>query len=116
MRYLRYAFLASLAFVLVLLAVANREMTTLSLLPAELNDIAPFVFSINLPVFSVFFLGIFFGVGVGFAWEWLREYKLRAEASRNGRTLRKVERELAKLKGEKYKDQDDVLALIEYPA
>ncbi|NDI04154.1 MAG: DUF1049 domain-containing protein, partial [Rhodobacteraceae bacterium] len=27
MRYLRYAFLASLAFVLVLLAVANREMT-----------------------------------------------------------------------------------------
>ena len=45
MRYLRYAFLASLAFVLVLLAVANREMTTLSLLPAELNDIAPFAFS-----------------------------------------------------------------------
>ena len=31
MRY-RYAFLASLVFVLVLLAVANREMTTLSLL------------------------------------------------------------------------------------
>ena len=60
MRYVRYAFLASLAFVLVLLAVANREMTTLSLLPAELNDIAPFAFSINLPVFSVFFLGIFF--------------------------------------------------------
>ena len=57
MRYLRYAFLASLTFVLVLLAVANREMTTLSLLPAELNDIAPFAFSINLPVFSVFFLG-----------------------------------------------------------
>ena len=44
MQYLRYAFLASLAFVLVLLADANREMTTLSLLPAELNDIAPFAF------------------------------------------------------------------------
>ena len=116
MRYMRYAFLASLAFILVLLAVANREMTTLSLLPAELNDIAPFSVSVNLPVFSVFFLGIFFGVGVGFAWEWLREYKLRAETSRNGRALRKAERELAKLKGEKYKDKDDVLALIEDPA
>jgi hypothetical protein len=81
-----------------------------------LNDIAPFAFSINLPGCSVFFLGIFFGVGVGFAWEWLREYKLRAEASRNGRALRKAERELAMLKGEKYKDQDDVLALIEDPA
>ena len=59
MRYLRYAFLASLTFVLGLLAVVNREMTTLSLLPAELSDIAHFAFSINLPVFSVFFLGIF---------------------------------------------------------
>jgi len=43
----------------------------------------------------------------------LREYKHRAEVTRKSRELRKLEGELRDLKGEKYKDQDDVLAMLE---
>ncbi len=113
MRYIRYAFLASLAIILVVVALANRTMTELSVFPQELANVIGLQWSLQLPVFVIFFGGTIFGVFVGFVWEWLREYKHRAEVTRKSRDLRRVERELQKLKGEKYKDQDDVLALLD---
>lgn len=113
MRYLRYAFLISLALVLVIVAVANRTTTQLSLLPADLSQWLGVNWSIDLPVFVIFLGGTVFGVLIGFIWEWLREYKHRAEVTRKSRELRKLEDELRDLKGEKYKDQDDVLAMLE---
>lgn len=116
MRYIRYAFMASLALVLITIAIANRTMTDLSLLPTELAALVGFNLSISTPVFVVFFVGTIFGILVGFVWEWIREYKLRAESDRKSRELRRAEREINKLKSEKYKDKDDVLALLDEPA
>ncbi len=113
MRYIRYVFLASLAIVLVVVALANRTMTELSVFPTELANFIGLQWSVQLPVFVVFFGGTIFGVLVGFIWEWLREYKHRAEVTRKSRELRRAERELEKLKGEKYAGQDDVLALLD---
>ena len=113
MRYLRYTFLISLAFVMVVVAVANRTITQLSLLPADLSQLLGVNWSIDLPVFVIFLGGTIFGVLVGFVWEWLREYKHRAEVTHKSRELRKLESELRDLKGEKYKDQDEVLAMLE---
>ena len=113
MKYLRYAFLISLALVLIIVAVANKAPAELAFLPPDLANLIGMNWSITLPVFLVFFLGIVFGVLVGFIWEWLREYKLRSEAAANGKALRQAERELKNLKQEKYADQDDVLALID---
>ena len=113
MRYLRYAFLVSLALVMVVVAVANRTITQLSLLPTDLAKWFGVNWSIDLPVFVIFLGGTIFGVLVGFVWEWLREYKHRAEVTHKSRELRKLESELSELKGEKYQDKDDVLAMLE---
>lgn len=116
MRYLRYAFMASLAILLVTVALANRTLTELRFLPPELADFLGFTWAIELPVFVVFFGGVVLGVVVGFIWEWLREYQFRSQVSRQRRDLRNAEREITKLRGEKYEGQDDVLALLEEPA
>ena len=113
MRYLRYAFLISLTLILVIVAVANRTKSQISLLPADLSQGLGVNWSIDLPVFVVFLGGTVFGVLIGFIWEWLREHKHRAEGTRKSRELRKLEGELRNLKSEKYKGQDDVLAMLE---
>ncbi|MAC72398.1 MAG: LapA family protein [Rhodobacteraceae bacterium] len=113
MRYLRYAFLISLALVMVVVAVANRTITQLSVLPEDLSQWLGVNWSIDLPVFVIFLGGTIFGVLVGFVWEWLREYKHRVEVAQKSREVHKLKSELRDLKGEKYKDQDEVLAMLE---
>ena len=71
MRYIRYAFLAALAIVLVSIALANRGMVMLQLLPSGLADLAGMNRSIELPLFIVIFGGIVAGLLIGFVWEWL---------------------------------------------
>ena len=112
MRYISYVFYGSLMIVLVLIAIANRSTTELNLVPDELEFFG-FNFSISLPVYVIFFGGIIFGVIIGFVWEWLREHKHRAEVARKRGELRRAEQQLRKIKGEKYKAQDDVLALLD---
>lgn len=113
MRYIRYAFLATLAIVLVCLALANRAHVTVSTMPEGLPDPLGLRHSFDLPLFAVIFGGIVAGLIIGFVWEWMREYKHRAEASRKSREVRKLEREVTKLKGEKHEGKDEVLALLE---
>ena len=115
MRYISYVFYGSLTIVLVIIAIANRSMTELNLLPEELIFF-DFNFAISLPVYVIFFSGTIFGVLIGFVWEWLREHKHRAEVVRKSRELRRAERELRKIKGEKYEGKDDVLALLDETA
>ena len=69
--------------------------------------------SINLPLFVVIFGGIIAGVMVGFVWEWFREHSVRSEASKVGRNVRRLEREVARLRGDAEGGQDDVLALLD---
>lgn len=116
MRYIRYAFLGALAIVLVVIALANRASVTLNMLPdriAEIPGMGPFALSIELPLFLVIFAGIVAGLLIGFAWEYLREYKHRADATRKDGEVRKLERELRRVKGQRDQGKDEVLALLD---
>ena len=113
MRYIRYGFLAALAIVLVTVALANRTPVELHLLPEDVSGFLGFSWTISLPLFIVIFGGIIAGILIGFVWEWLREHRLRAEASVAKRERDKLAREVEKLKGPSPEKGDDVLALIE---
>jgi uncharacterized integral membrane protein len=113
MRYIRYAFLAVLAIALVSVALANRGFVTLQLLPQGLADLVGMNRTVDLPLFVVIFGGIIAGLLIGFVWEWLREHKHRAAASRRQAEVKKLERELRRTKAERDKDKDEVLALLD---
>ena len=113
MRYLRVGFLSLLAIVLITIAIANRDQVTLTLFPQELGQLIRFNASIDTPLFVVIFCGIIAGVLIGFLWEWLREYKFRAEGSRSALEVNKLQREVRKLEVGKYDEKDEVLALLD---
>lgn len=113
MRYIRYLILAVIGIALIAVALANRGMVSLTLLPEGLAAIVGMNQSISLPLFVVIFGGVAVGVLLGFIWEWLREHKHRAEVSRKSREVGKLEREVKKLKGEKNQGKDEVLALLD---
>ena len=85
MRYIRYAILASIGVVLLVVAMANRDMVMVQALPTELAQIAGLNFSYQVPLFVVIFAGILGGLVLGFVWEWIREAKERAAAARQAR-------------------------------
>jgi uncharacterized integral membrane protein len=116
MRYIRYAFMAALALILVTVALANRSVVVLNSLPEGISS-APglelLAFSIELPLYAVIFAGVLGGLLIGFVWEWLREHKFRAEASRKTGEVRKLQRELKKTQKQRDKDKDEVLAILD---
>lgn len=114
MRYIRYAFLAAVAIALVTLALANRNIVTLNLLPSELAELVGLGYSITLPLFVVIFGAIIGGLLIGFVWEWLRESKHRAAARNNQLAKERLAREVSKLKVDKAKNEgDEILALLD---
>lgn len=113
MRYIRYASIAVFALALVLIALANRGVVTLRVLPDELAGFAALNPTYDVPLFVVIFGGILAGLIVGFIWEWIREAGERAAAARQARELASLRAEVQRLKGEKHKDKDDVLAILD---
>lgn len=114
MRTIRYVFLAALAVALITIALANRAVVTLNLLPAELAEYLGVGYSISLPLFIVIFGAIIAGLLIGFIWEYMREHKHRAAATMHRREKDKLAREVSKLKVAKAKDEgDEVLALLD---
>ena len=113
MRYVRYAFLATLAIVLISVSLANSAPATVQLMPGALAGPVGFNPSITLPMFLIILGGIVAGLVIGFVLEWMREYKHRKTASVKAREVRKLEREVGRLKDEKHKGKDEVLALLE---
>ncbi|MGB7319581.1 MAG: LapA family protein [Planktotalea sp.] len=113
MRYIKYAMLAAIAVVLIAVALANRGIVTLKLLPVDLANLVGLNQSIDLPLFVVIFGGVAAGLLIGFLWEWIREYKQRAEAAAQKREMDRMRRELKRLKAEKHEGKDDVLALLD---
>ena len=114
-RYLRYLFLAGLALVLLVVALANRAPVAVRLLPDDLAALTGVSFGMELPLFIVIFGGIVAGVLIGFVWEWFRERKHRSTASTKSREVMRLERELAVLRDTTSVPQDDVLALLDTP-
>lgn len=113
MRYIRYAFLGVLAVGLITVALANRNMVELRLLPEELSGFLGWSWAVTLPLFVVIFAAIVAGVVIGFIWEWLRETRLRAEGQRAKKAAVKLAHEVQDLKREKEGPRDEVLALLE---
>ena len=112
MRLIRTLFLFFLATLLFLLSLANSEKVTLYFLPENLAALLKFKIALNIPLFLVFFSGIFIGLVIGFVWEWLREYKFRIAANNYQKRLFKAENELSELHAKENK-KDDVLTLLE---
>ena len=118
MRYIRYAFYAALAVLLVTVSLANRDMVTLNTLPeavAAIPGVGWLSQSVEVPLFIVVLGSLIFGVLLGEVLEWLREHKHRATAVRKEREVHDLER---KLKREQRKavesgQQDEVLALLD---
>lgn len=112
-RYLRYLLLALLAVVLLTVAMANRELVTVQLLPGDMGHFAGLTWTLELPLFLVIFGGIMAGLLIGFFWEWARETKHRSAASTRSREVARLEREVTRLRDGKPEHQDDVLALLD---
>lgn len=113
MRYIKYALLAAIAVVLIVVSLANREMVTLELLPADLAELLGLGWKVNLPLFVVIFGGVAIGLLIGFLWEWIREYKQRAEAAAQRREMDRMRREIKRLKGQRDEGKDEVLAILD---
>lgn len=114
-RALRLLFLAVLAVVLVTLAMSNRDIVMLRLLPTEAETYIGFNWGIQMPLFLVIFAGIALGLLIGFVWEYLREMRFRATAKKATRKAATLERELGRLKEKTQGPKDEVLALLDKP-
>jgi lipopolysaccharide assembly protein A len=115
LRYLKYLFLIVVALALVLMAMANREIVTLEVIPPDLAAWFGIQYGIELPLFLVILGGVVVGVLVGFVWEWLREHRHRAEAKTQKRNAQALEREVNTLKGPARDSQDEILAIVDGP-
>lgn len=115
MRYIRYAFIALLAIVLVTVALANSSLVTLRLLPESMAGFLGWSWQVTLPLFLVILGSIVVGLLIGFVWEWMREHKHRADARREHRENTELKREVSRLKRPDTgrRENDDVLALLE---
>lgn len=114
MRYIKYAFLAVIAVAFVTMALANRDMITLAILPDPLVALTGFDFSVTLPLFVIVGVSVLVGLLLGFVWEWLRERSYRAQASSARREAEALRAELGrarKIAPEAHRDE--VLALVE---
>jgi len=113
MRYVRYLCIATFAVALISVALANRAMVPLKILPTEISGLFAVNPSVELPMFIVILGSILAGLLVGFIWEWIREYGERAEAAKQAREMRRLQRELDKLKAQKHEGKDEVFALLD---
>ncbi len=113
MRFVRFLFLGLVGLILIAVALANREDITLNIVPDEFTAFLPFTNEFTLPLFLVILGSIVVGLLIGFVWEYFREHKLRADASRRKRELNRLEREVQGLRDKAGEGKDDVLALLD---
>ena len=113
MRYIRYAVWAVLAVVLISVCLANRGLVTLQLMPDALAELVGVNPSITLPLFMVVLGGLALGLALGYVLEYLREHKHRREVRVKQGEVKKLSREVKRLKRQKHDGKDEVLALLE---
>lgn len=115
MRFLRLIFVVALAIVLVAVALANREIVTLSAFPANFGQYLGGRWAVDLPLFLVIFLAFALGMLAGLVWEWLRESHIRREARRHSDRAARLENEVDHLRHRHAAPKDEVLAIIDRP-
>lgn len=118
MTYLRYAFLAIILVIALMLTLANRGAVTLALWPETVAAMVGASYSLTLPLFVVVGGAVGLGLVMGLIWEWLRERGYRAEAAR-------CRRELEQLRAAQgvpahapavQQRRDEVLAILDEPS
>ena len=112
MRTVKYALLAIVGAALLFVGFANRDPVTLRLLPEETAP-GP---TLTLPLFLVVLGAVVAGLILGYAFEWLREHKHRAEAALKRREAERLAEENRRLKKPEKREEDDILALLDRPA
>ncbi|MEJ6389775.1 LapA family protein [Gymnodinialimonas ulvae] len=112
-RYLKILFLVVVALALVLLFFANNAPVTLHLMPDELAAAVGLRNEYTTSLFFVVVAALLVGIIVGFIWEWLREYRYRAEAKTQRREAQRLNQEVAQMKGRTSDSDDDVLAILD---
>jgi len=116
MRLIRIAFWAIIAICLIIVGLGNRGMVTLRAMPVALGDLLGVSPDVQLPLFVVIMGGVGIGLLIGFLWEWLREYRQRAESRMRGREVVNLQREVERLRTARNVGKDDVLVLLDAPA
>ena len=116
MRFIRLIFVAALALVLVGVALANRDMVTLSAFPANFGQYLGGTWSLTLPLFLVIFVAFALGMLAGLVWEWLREAHIRREARQRSAEVVRLESEVGHLRDRHAAPRDEVLAILDEPA
>ncbi len=115
MRFIRLLFVVVLATVLVAVALANREIVTLSAFPANLGAYLDGEWSIDLPLFLVIFLTFALGMLSGLLWEWLRESHIRREARLRSAEVSRLQSEVGDLRNRHAAPRDEVLGIVDTP-
>lgn len=115
MRFLRLIFIAALAIILVAVALANRDIVTLSAFPANFGQYLGGRWAVDLPLFLVIFLAFALGMIAGLIWEWLRESHIRREARIAADRASRLEAEVGHLRHRHAAPKDEVLAILDRP-
>lgn len=118
MKYIRYAFWTVIALAFVIVALANRDVVTVALLPQGLGELIGFNISLTMPLFLILGGAVAAGLLLGLVWEWLRERGYRRDATvaraEADRLQTQITRERASGVPTVQRD-DDVLALVDGP-
>lgn len=109
MRVIRMIFLALLAILLVMVALANRQAVVLRAFPGQLDRYFGSQWQVSVPLFLVIFLALMIGMVLGLVWEWLREAQLRSESARRARDIAELESRVGPARAQR----DGVLALLD---
>lgn len=112
MRFIKLLVLASIAIVLIVISMANRDPLTVRLLPDELSRLAGLNFETTLPTYVIILGAMLVGVALGFVWEWVREHKHRATASTEAKARKKLEGQMREV-APTQEAGDDVLAILD---
>ncbi len=113
LRFIKYLVLFLIALKLLTLALANRDTVTLTLLPEDMAALVGFNHAVEMPLYLVILIGVGVGLLVGFIWEWIREYRHRAEASRARAEAKRLQAELGRKADSQRGEGADVLALLD---
>lgn len=115
MRFIRLLFLALLAVVLVAVALANRDIVTLSAFPANFGQYLGGRWSVDMPLFMVIFLAFALGMLAGLVWEYLREAHIRRQARQRSAEIARLESEVGHLRRNHAAPRDEILAIVDRP-
>lgn len=113
MRIIRMLFVALLALVLIVVALANRQIVVVRVFPANFDAWVGGDWSVSMPLFLVIFLAMLIGMVLGLVWEWLRESQLRTESAHRAREIAALEREVGALRSHNVQPRDEVLAILD---